>query len=326
MNLNLTGHHLDITPAIRDYVVGEARSRDASLRPRDRRQRRDVGGQAAAQGRGQPARARQGHPRRGGRARHVRGDRRAGRQARPPGRSSTRKSVALHRHEGAAIKRDVAATEAAPAAPGGPARRTGLRARSLAYTRRGVRAGGPEGPPVCICGPATTGCQRPRHDPFFACDEPDRRVCCRPRTSCSTSTRGRRRACSTRSARCSRRNRGAVAKRVVVDSLLAREKLGSTGLGQGIAIPHGRIKGLDEAQGAFVRLQVARSRSTRRTASPSRQVFVLLVPEQATEQHLQLLSELAQMFSETPLSRAARRTPADARRLHALFEQWAPAA
>jgi len=42
----------------------------------------------------------------------------------------------------------------------------------------------------------------------------------------------------------------------VFDSLFAREKLGSTGLGQGIAIPHGRIKGLKEATGAFLRLAV----------------------------------------------------------------------
>ena len=45
-----------------------------------------------------------------------------------------------------------------------------------------------------------------------------------------------------------------LARAVVFDSLFAREKLGSTGLGQGIAIPHGRIKGLKQAAGAFLRL------------------------------------------------------------------------
>ena len=77
MNLNLTGNHLDITPAIRDYVVAKL---DRITRHFDHVidvQRGAVGGQAPTQGRGQPARARQGHPRRGGRGRHVRGDRRA---------------------------------------------------------------------------------------------------------------------------------------------------------------------------------------------------------------------------------------------------------
>ena len=83
----------------------------------------------------------------------------------------------------------------------------------------------------------------------------------------------------------------------VAGSLHAREKLGSTGLGQGIAIPHGRIKGLREARGAFARLKspIAFDAPDGR---PVGSVFVLLVPEHATEQHLQLLSELAQMFSE----------------------------
>src|SRR6266404_1360771 len=49
-------------------------------------------------------------------------------------------------------------------------------------------------------------------------------------------------------------NNQGVARSLVFDSLFARERLGSTGLGQGVAIPHGRIKGLKEAVGAFVRL------------------------------------------------------------------------
>lgn len=83
----------------------------------------------------------------------------------------------------------------------------------------------------------------------------------------------------------------------VFDSLFAREKLGSTGLGQGIAIPHGRIKGLKEALGAFVRLAQPLAFDAP-DGRPVTLVFVLLVPEQATEQHLQILSELAQRFSD----------------------------
>jgi len=83
----------------------------------------------------------------------------------------------------------------------------------------------------------------------------------------------------------------------VVDGLLARERLGSTGLGQGIAIPHGRVKGLREAVGAFLRLRVPIPFEAPDNR-PVSLVFVLLVPERATDLHLQILSELAQMFSD----------------------------
>jgi PTS system nitrogen regulatory IIA component len=118
------------------------------------------------------------------------------------------------------------------------------------------------------------------------------------------------------------RNDG-LARKLVVDSLLAREKLGSTALGQGIAIPHGRIKGLATARGAFVRL-AAPIAFDAPDGKPVAQVFVLLVPEHATEQHLQLLSELAQMFSERRF-RERLAAAADAASLHALFAQWEPA-
>ena len=106
----------------------------------------------------------------------------------------------------------------------------------------------------------------------------------------------------------------------VVGSLVAREKLGSTGLGQGIAIPHGRIKGLTEARSAFARLKSPIAFDAP-DGKPVSQVFVLLVPEHATEQHLQLLSELAQMFSETRF-RENLATPTDAAGLHAVFQRW----
>jgi len=108
----------------------------------------------------------------------------------------------------------------------------------------------------------------------------------------------------------------------IAGSLMAREKLGSTGLGQGIAIPHGRIKGLKEARGAFVRLREPVAFDAP-DGKPVSQVFVLLVPEQATDLHLQLLSELAQMFSERAFrDRLAAAT--DAAGLLALFHAWEP--
>jgi mannitol/fructose-specific phosphotransferase system IIA component (Ntr-type) len=97
----------------------------------------------------------------------------------------------------------------------------------------------------------------------------------------------------------------------VYDALFAREKLGSTGLGQGIAIPHGRIKGLKAPVGAFVRL-VNGVQFDAPDGKPVGLIFVLLVPEAANEHHLQLLSELAQMFSDREFREqlaAVQRTP-----------------
>jgi PTS system nitrogen regulatory IIA component len=108
----------------------------------------------------------------------------------------------------------------------------------------------------------------------------------------------------------------------VVGSLQAREKLGSTGLGQGIAIPHGRIKGLAQARGAFARLKTPIPFEAP-DGRPVGNVFVLLVPEHATEQHLQLLSELAQLFSEKKFRDALAAAP-DAAALHDLFIHWPP--
>lgn len=111
-----------------------------------------------------------------------------------------------------------------------------------------------------------------------------------------------------------------IARSVVLDSLLVREKLGSTGLGQGVAIPHGRIKGLKQALGAFVRPRQPVPFDAP-DGKPVAQVFVLLVPEHATEEHLQLLSELAQMFSERTF-RERLQTATDEAALYRLFCSW----
>ncbi len=115
-------------------------------------------------------------------------------------------------------------------------------------------------------------------------------------------------------------NRYGIARSAVYDALFAREKMGSTGLGQGIAIPHGRIKGLKEARGAFLRLANP-VQFDAPDGQPVDLVFVLLVPEAATEHHLQLLSELAQMFSDKGFREQLAAAP-DAPAVHALFAQW----
>jgi len=117
-------------------------------------------------------------------------------------------------------------------------------------------------------------------------------------------------------------NNQGVARSVVFDSLFARERLGSTGLGQGVAIPHGRIKGLKEAVGAFVRLATPVPFDSP-DGKPVTLVFFLLVPEQANERHLQILSELAQMFSDRELrDRLAAENEAGS--LHQTITAWQP--
>ena len=113
-----------------------------------------------------------------------------------------------------------------------------------------------------------------------------------------------------------------VARSQVFDSLFAREKLGSTGLGQGVAIPHGRIKGLKEALGAFIRVAQPVPFDAP-DGKPVSLVFLLLVPEQATEQHLRVLSELAQMLSDRDL-RAKLSSDSDASTLHQYITAWQP--
>jgi nitrogen PTS system EIIA component len=106
----------------------------------------------------------------------------------------------------------------------------------------------------------------------------------------------------------------------VLDSLIARERLGSTGLGQGIAIPHGRVKGLREAVGAFLRLRAPIAFEAP-DGRPVSLVFVLLVPERATDMHLQILSELAQMFSDRDFRTQLAQAP-DALAAQRLIVGW----
>jgi len=115
-------------------------------------------------------------------------------------------------------------------------------------------------------------------------------------------------------------NNQSIARSVVYDALFAREKLGSTGLGQGVAIPHGRIKGLKQPVGAFIRLKTP-VQFEAPDGKPVELVFVLLVPISANEQHLQLLSELAQMFSDRAFREQLSTAPTAAS-LHTLFSQW----
>jgi len=118
-------------------------------------------------------------------------------------------------------------------------------------------------------------------------------------------------------------NNHGIARAAVFDSLFSRERLGSTGLGQGVAVPHGRIKGLNEAVAAFVRLSAPIPFDSP-DGKPVRLMVFLLVPEKATQQHLEILSELAQILSNSQL-RDTLNAETDAGAVHALFSQWVPA-
>lgn len=110
----------------------------------------------------------------------------------------------------------------------------------------------------------------------------------------------------------------------VFDSLFAREKLGSTGLGQGVAIPHGRIPKLREATAAFVRTTHPIPFDSP-DGQPVSLIFVLLVPELATDLHLQILGELAQMFSDADFRKRLTDCE-DAASMYRLFCDWSAAA
>lgn len=100
----------------------------------------------------------------------------------------------------------------------------------------------------------------------------------------------------------------------IYESLIAREKLGSTGFGNGIAIPHCRLEQCTEAVGALLQLN-RRIDFDSLDGEPVDLIFVLLVPHEATEQHLQILKTLAEKLDQQELREALRQAP-DAQALY----------
>lgn len=112
-------------------------------------------------------------------------------------------------------------------------------------------------------------------------------------------------------------NHHGIARTTVFHSLIARERLGSTALGHHIAVPHGRIKGLKDPCAAFIRL----ADPVRFDASDGRManlLFFLLVPETATQLHLDLLAEIARLMSN-PALRQSLTIETDAAVIHRLL-------
>ena len=114
-----------------------------------------------------------------------------------------------------------------------------------------------------------------------------------------------------------------LSRALVTDSLFARERLGSTGLGHGVAIPHGRIKGLKSPMAAVFQLAQAIGFDAPDEQAVKLLIF-LLVPEAATQKHLEILSEIAELLS-TGRTRDDMISSATASNLHDLIDKWLPA-
>lgn len=111
-----------------------------------------------------------------------------------------------------------------------------------------------------------------------------------------------------------------MSRSLVTDSLFARERLGSTGLGHGVAIPHGRIKGLKAPMAAVVQLAQPIVFDAPDQV-PVKLMIFLLVPEVATQKHLETLSEIAEMLSDPDLRLKMAESSA-AHDVHQLIAQW----
>ena len=111
-----------------------------------------------------------------------------------------------------------------------------------------------------------------------------------------------------------------LSRALVTDSLFSRERLGSTGLGHGVAIPHGRIKGLKAPLAAVFQLLQPIGFDAPDDRPVSLLIF-LLVPEAATQKHLEILSEIAELLSDSVL-RERLSTTNESGQLHSLISGW----
>ena len=115
-------------------------------------------------------------------------------------------------------------------------------------------------------------------------------------------------------------NQQGLNRAMITDSLFARERLGSTGLGHGVAIPHGRIKGLKAPMAAVFQLHTPIGFDAPDEQAVALLIF-LLVPEAATQKHLEILSEIAELLSDAVL-REKLKTATEAHALHQLIATW----
>lgn len=96
-------------------------------------------------------------------------------------------------------------------------------------------------------------------------------------------------------------------ERAIFDVLLERERLGSTGLGSGVAIPHGKLSGIDRLHGFFIRLATPIDFDAV-DARPVDLMFILLTPESAGADHLKALSRISRVLRDRALVEKLRAT------------------
>lgn len=113
------------------------------------------------------------------------------------------------------------------------------------------------------------------------------------------------------------RNSDTLSEREIFESLCARERLGSTGLGNGVAIPHGRVKGSETVQASFIRLKKPLPFDAV-DGKPVDLLFAMTVPEQCNEDHLKLLAQVAELFSDPSLLKKLRQADNSGRLLQLL--------
>ena len=117
-------------------------------------------------------------------------------------------------------------------------------------------------------------------------------------------------------------NQHGLSRALITDSLFARERLGSTGLGHGVAVPHGRVKGLKNPLAAVIRVEQPIPFDAPDEEPVSLLIF-LLVPEAATQRHLEILSEIAELLSDREMREKLKTAP-DAATVHELIQRWEP--
>lgn len=113
---------------------------------------------------------------------------------------------------------------------------------------------------------------------------------------------------------------GGLPSSVIFNKLICRERLGSTGLGHGVGLPHARIEGSEQAMGALVKLQKGVDFDAF-DKQPVDLLFALVVPEHFTDEHLQILADLAELFSDKGLCDQLRHSE-DAGQAYRILLDW----